>query len=788
MKVLFAVNNDNISDAILKKYQKEYKEIISYKNVYYFNAILKELQNNKNYDRIVISEDLEPFANNNFDTIDKFLFEKLDKISDEATKANGEDIEIILICTDRRSQSDEMLNKIFGIGIYNALIGDERNIDTLCKLLNQPRTKKEAKISYKIEGSSISYQAEDENNVSEAEVQNILAHYKRLGRDEDRYVDSFNNIVAQYTDAQLRIIIRYLPMNVKAVLEERSPKYQELATFSRTGKDGNPTIYKTKVSAEDKKNEKINVKMLRNEKDNITKPIVIPSALRSSKKIVEQKPVVEQKEEIKENLFEIEEQSDEKRGRGRPRKNPMPIEEEDKPKRGRGRPRKNSQEEEEDLDLFGLDEIDNNQEDTAETSLDDINLFDLDEQPNETNNAQEEDLDLFSLDDIEQEKEEDNESILDDQNQEQEIDLFNIEDEKEEAPEVDMFNIEEEDTKLEEAPEVDMFNIEEEGEEEKEELPEEDMFMPQENTEEPHEIEPKEKPMSSELNTVLTGERKVVTFVGTTKNGTSFIVNNLALLLSSLNIKTAVLDVTANNNAYYIFTNNEQRLRDLAENSIEDLNRGITNGIPVNKNLDVYTQLPGKQMNGIEVDNVLTTLAQKYNVILIDADFNTSSEYFDRSQEIYLIQSMDILTIQPLTAFLRNLKSKNILKPEKLKVVINKAEKVKSLSDKTLIGGISSYNDPAMSYMTELFDKEKMVYCKIPFETQNYVKYLDSLVNCDITLNGYTKQFMNALNELASMVYPLLNRQTYSPLGNNKKKMEFSDSTKSILNKMKKNY
>ena len=31
MKVLFAVNNDDISEAIIKKYQKEYKEILSYK-------------------------------------------------------------------------------------------------------------------------------------------------------------------------------------------------------------------------------------------------------------------------------------------------------------------------------------------------------------------------------------------------------------------------------------------------------------------------------------------------------------------------------------------------------------------------------------------------------------------------------------------------------------------------------------------------------------------------------------------------------------------------------------
>ena len=95
MKVLFAVSNESISESIVKKYQKDYKEIISYKNVYYFNAILKEIQKDKSYDRIVISEDLEPFANNNYETIDRFLFEKLDSVSDEASDGEGADIPII---------------------------------------------------------------------------------------------------------------------------------------------------------------------------------------------------------------------------------------------------------------------------------------------------------------------------------------------------------------------------------------------------------------------------------------------------------------------------------------------------------------------------------------------------------------------------------------------------------------------------------------------------------------------------------------------------------------------
>ena len=145
MKVLFAVNNENISTLIVKKYQKEYKEIISYKNVYYFNAILKELQKDKSYDRIVISEDLEKFTNSNYQQMDKFIFDRLDSISDEASNLQGENIPIILICSERRAKGEEILVKLFGIGVYDAVIGKDRDISEVCNLLNRPRSKKEAK-------------------------------------------------------------------------------------------------------------------------------------------------------------------------------------------------------------------------------------------------------------------------------------------------------------------------------------------------------------------------------------------------------------------------------------------------------------------------------------------------------------------------------------------------------------------------------------------------------------------------------------------------------------------
>ena len=106
---------------------------------------------------------------------------------------------------------------------------------------------------------------------------------------------------------------------------------------------------------------------------------------------------------------------------------------------------------------------------------------------------------------------------------------------------------------------------------------------------------------------------------------------------------------------------------------------------------------------------------------------------------------------------------------------------------------MSVYNDPAMTYMTELFNKETIKYTTVPFEDQVYVKYLEGLVNCQISSKGYSKNFISSLNKLADMVYPTIsgkNAKNYNDYSNNNKKFEdaFSKNTSSILNKMKKKY
>ncbi len=817
MKVLFAVNNESISEAIIKKYQQEYKEIISSKNVYYFDAITRELQKDKTYDRIVISEDVEPFTNNNYGVIDNFIFKRLDAISDEATTQAGQDIPIILICADRRTKSEDILVKLFGIGIYSALLGQDRTISKVCELLNKPRSKKDAKIYYRIDADDVDYKSENEGDVNEVEIQNILAHYKRLGKNEEEYVKSFDNIAEQYTDAQLRVICKFLPLNVKAVLEANSQKYQELITFgtatpSRSQIKSKPSKYVPNQDYQIRKNKnaknikaqasnkKIDVLEKNIGKPELTKPVVIPTSIGNIKKEDKQveskattplqqtikqilqhpaqpvKQSVQQqaehneiKQETQENNLDHDEienilQSLEtdiskqdnkeeapKKRRGRPRKVQEEVKTEDSnaPKRKRGRPKKvqepmqeKEEQAQETVDLFSLGANDDNkdegglilpglEEDTEETQAstttnEPVDLFDL---------GNEENINL----DNQVQSSSANEEYSNSQNYEKQYSMGN--------------NANTEQSR-------DLYNIN---------------SATQNN---------------SNLESLLSMSNKLVAFVGTSKNGTSFLVNSMAEILSKKGIKTAILDLTQNKNAYYIYTQNDEELRKIAFSCIENLQNGVVRGIEVSKNLTVFTTLPDRNEDFNNSQEILKTLMQNYSLVIMDCDYETNYSYFNYAQEIYLVQSYDILTIQPLTAFLRNLKAKNILAPNKLRIVLNKVLRVRSITDRVIIGGMSSYNDPSMSYMTELFDKDNVKYCTIPFDQEAYSRYLDGLVNCEVSTRAYPKNLMVSLENLGNMIYPLLNNDKPANKFNtyNQRTSNFSSTMNETLNKMKNRY
>ena len=154
---------------------------------------------------------------------------------------------------------------------------------------------------------------------------------------------------------------------------------------------------------------------------------------------------------------------------------------------------------------------------------------------------------------------------------------------------------------------------------------------------------------------------------------------------------------------------------------------------------------------------------------------------------------MDILTIQPLTAFLKELKSKNILDEQKLRIVLNKVVKIRGIKEATIIGGMAFYNDPAMSFMTELFDRDRIKFVSMPFEEETYIKYLQGIIECEISLKGYSKVFVQTLRELGNMIYPMVttssmprNNKNYQPPSvRNNGGSGFSSSMNTTLDKMR---
>ena len=734
MKVLFAVSNENTSQAIIKKYQAEYKQIISYKNVYYFNAILKELQRDKTYDRIVISEDLEQYVNTDYEQMDKFLFDRLDSISDEASNTKGENIPIILICTERRNKSEQILVKLFGIGIYDILLGNDRSASEVCKLIKRPRSKKEAKIYYKIDTEDVTYEKDDENDVSELEIQNILAHYKRIGNDEEKYVESFDSIASQYNDTQLKVISKCLPLNVRAVLEEKSKKYQEVNSYSNKISD------KVRLEKPQEKEGTSEILLKNSRTKKPSAPVVIPSTIGLKKKKIltkpadTSKPISEKRpkvvpETIPDEIEKIENIEKEeiqpvKRRRGRPPKKPIESPVAEQPKRKRGRPPKvKPVEEQEETTLPGF-------EDSKEETI----------------------LPGF-------------------ENSEEETTLPGFEDSEEETT-LPGFENNDDDDRIEEQYANVLNSLKTSNEINKKE-----------------EIEEIEQYPELNIDNIIDSNQKLAAFVGTSKNGTSFLINNVAEILSTNGINTAILDLTQNRNAYYIYTKNEEELRNQSNYIMKNLKIGKANGIQAHKNLTIYTSPFEKDENLEAVEPIVQTLLEMHTVVLMDCDFTTPNRYFKYAQEIYIVQSMDILTIQPLTAFLRQLSDKGMFEESKARVVLNKFINTREISEGILIGGISIYNDASMTVRKELFDRKTVKHVTIPFDLKSYLRYLDGLVTCDISLKGYSKEFIQSLKNLANMVYKSGNKkEKYTPPSIRNNSNGFSTKMNNTLDQMKRNY
>jgi hypothetical protein len=625
MKVLFAVSNEKITEQVVAKYQVMFNELLSYKEVYYYNAIVKELEKNKDYNAIVIDESLESVSN---DKGDQYLLNNLDAITDIAVNNENTQIPIILICKADRQPSEEFLEKIYKIGIFNALILKDRKISKICEYINNPRNKKDAKKYYQINVDDTEVVADTEHDsIAKTELKNILNYYAKLGNDTSKYSETFERIAEQYTDVELVYIIARFPENVKNVLMSENQRFRNLMSIDPSKLQQMEQAKKQQEMAEKPKSvvhQEENANSFVQEKLEDTNVIIEPKQEENIHIVSNEYDIEEKEEQVHEN----------KNVAITPNIEPQKV------------------------------EVNNS------NSINDINV---NTNPTNTNINY---------------------------NQNQNTNNMN-------------YNYVEQTPNMNRNMDVQVQNV------------------------------------ANQVNS-----KNVFSFVGTSKNGTSFLVNSLAILFSSIGINTAIVDLTKNKNDYYMCTNNEDRLREIATLSIIKLEKGIAEGVQINKNLSVYTGLPTNDTNKLNSRAVIDTLKKNHTLILLDCDFETNLEYYTYSNQIFTVQSLDVLTMQPLTIHLKKLKELGIISDSKISVILNKEVPVKGLTKKLMIGGLSMYNSPNMEERVQLFNKDNVKVYSVPFDIQAYQKYLENIVHCKFEITGYPKKFITELQLIAENIYP----------------------------------
>lgn len=305
MKILFGINNDDTAKGIADFYEQKYQEKIEYKNVYYFKQFIQELATGE-YDRAVVLEELEKFPTNNYAQIDDYLFKNIDAMTDVYDSKN-----IVYVASDRRKLGDDFLSKLFNLGIYTVLTGQDRTKGKVAAGINKPFQKKDVKKYYdKVLGENVYNAAE----VSEIEIQRIISYYRNQNGVPDKYNEIFDRIAAQYTDEQLKVIANFLPADVKQYLSFNNEKYKNLGvnaqpveqpTVNKAVEVSGPKVVKTENKEESVKPQKkivekdANAIQIKKEPEIIEKIVVqkVPTPAPVVTKVVE-------KEVIK-NVYEV---------------------------------------------------------------------------------------------------------------------------------------------------------------------------------------------------------------------------------------------------------------------------------------------------------------------------------------------------------------------------------------------------------------------------------------------------------------------------------------------------
>ena len=260
-----------------------------------------------------------------------------------------------------------------------------------------------------------------------------------------------------------------------------------------------------------------------------------------------------------------------------------------------------------------------------------------------------------------------------------------------------------------------------------------------------------EKKVVEQLFDVPKDYRKTVIFVGAPKVGTSFCINAIGTYLAKQKIKTAIVDMTRKRDMYTIYTYDNTGKRNIAGDSMKYASNGKNEPLIYDK-LSIYTAVPGEDRKSYNPNLLVETISKNNNVVLIDADFSTPLDYFRLANDIYIVQDMNILNVNQITMFLRELKQRGI-GMEKVKIVINKYVDC-SLSSKDIIDGIATYTSYDLKMFDELFNPKRIQYFVLPFNVDNYKKYIDMVYKYSNKFASFSKDFQENLNGVINSIYP----------------------------------
>ena len=840
MKVLFAMGNDQVSTNVANRYYEKYGEVLEYKNVFFFKALIEEVKRDKTYDRIVISEELEQFRAKDLEQVDRYLFNSIDKITDEI-----QDSDIIFICSDRREKGDAFVSKLFSIGIYNLLLGDDRNVNPLCEIIKKPKNKREAKQYLNIDASSIvntSMTTDDE--VDEFQMRSILSFYEGIRNQPEKYLETFDRIAEQYSRKQLKIIVSMLPKQITDVVLQAdrykylsssphqdtpaqvAPQTQVKEQKPKTGgffgvfrkykvKQPQPKVEKqvppvqsiqqggqvdlssnedeqkqadlmARAREEAKAREKAEAEAKR-QAELAAKARAEAEAKKQAELAAKAKAEVEARQQAElaakaKAEAEARQQAElaakakaEAEAKHKAELDKIAAERREKEKLAE-LAKIEEQEKINDIEKAKKDAELAAKERLAQMTKDEnviievkpnLNAPDRPVEPvknvqpisqkisdaikaNSENKQQDTAKKEEVVKNIQENK---NANSVANENAQQNVKPNPVvvsEDEKRMKVEQEKLAMEQKRIKEEQA------KLEEEKKrlkEEQEKLINAQNQLKANATNEYNVPQYTNTPTTTQIAPL--DYKKMVVFVGANKVGTTFMTNAIAHSMANAKINTSILDMTRDRSMFYLYNQNDKTLRKRAEECMQKVMDGDDCYLETtNRYLKVYTTIPGTLTDprrGYKHKAIIETVKSNCNLTIVDADFTTPIDYFDQANEVYLVQDLDLLKMPDTTLFLRELKNRG-MDMKKIRIIINKYVKT-SLSQKQIVQTLSSYSDPSMSFYDTVLPGKVMSYL-VPYNLNNYAKYVDSVCSGVLSYKGYSADFMQAIDEIGSAIFP----------------------------------